>query len=111
MSFNRGRCYINVDIDADVTPGALNLRIHIYDDIDEWELYDLEKDPQELKNLINDSDYDIIEAKLHKKIDSLQVLYKVTNKEFERAPKESVDKAYKQFERLRGKTSKKNHHH
>jgi len=85
--------------------------IHIYDDIDEWELYDLEKDPQELKNLINDSDYDIIEAKLHKKIDSLQVLYKVTNKEFERAPKESVDKAYKQFERLRGKTSKKNHHH
>ena len=78
--------------------------IHVYDDIDEWELYDLEKDPQELQNLINNSDYDLIEEKLHNKIDSLQALYKVTKKEFERTSKKSVDKAYKQFKRLRGHT-------
>ncbi|MGL4852944.1 MAG: sulfatase family protein [Phocaeicola sp.] len=28
--------------------------IHFYDDIDTWELYDLQTDPQEMKNLINE---------------------------------------------------------
>ena len=78
--------------------------IHVYDDIDEWELYDLQKDPQEVYNLIDDSDYADIKAELHKKLDSLQTVYQVTDKEFEQAPKDKVDKAYKQFERLRGTT-------
>lgn len=75
---------------------------HVYDDIDEWELYDLKKDPQELKNLINDPKYDKIEADLRKQLLLLQQNYKVTDKEFEKASKESVDKAYKNFEKLRG---------
>ncbi|WP_308992552.1 sulfatase [Mariniflexile litorale] len=78
--------------------------IHVYDDIDEWELYDLEKDPQELKNIINDFSYNEIKVKLHYKLDVLQTKYHVTNKEFEKASKEDVDKAFKQFERLRGQT-------
>ena len=76
--------------------------IHVYDDIDEWELYDLKNDPNELKNIINDSEYDGVKAQLRKKLEMLQAVYKVTNKEFENAPKEQIDKAFKQFERLRG---------
>jgi hypothetical protein len=40
---------------------------------------------------------------MHKKLDSVQQLYKVTEKEFEKAPKASVDRAYEQFRKLRGK--------
>ncbi len=78
--------------------------IHVYDDIDEWELYDLEKDPNELKNKINDAEYGEAKSQLYNKLKSLQAMYQVTNKEFETAPKEAIDKAFKQFERLRGHT-------
>ena len=77
--------------------------IHVYDDIDEWELYDLKTDPNELKNVINDSSYHAIKEALLIQLDSLQRTYKITDKEFEQAPKEQVDRAYKQFDRLRGK--------
>ncbi|SIR42427.1 Arylsulfatase A [Maribacter ulvicola] len=76
--------------------------IHFYDDIDAWELYDLEKDPREKYNLILDMKYAETLALMHKKLDSVQMHYGVTEKEFKKAPKEKVDKAYKQFKRLRG---------
>lgn len=78
--------------------------IHVYDDIDEWELYDLEEDPNELKNLINDSSYNEIKEQLYVKLKALQNQYLVTNKEFDKAPKEEIDKAFKQFDNLRGHT-------
>ncbi len=77
--------------------------IHFYDDIDTWEFYDLEKDPKEKYNAINDNVYSKTIAQMHQKLDSVQRLYKVTKKEFEKAPKEKVKRAYKQFEKLRGK--------
>jgi len=77
--------------------------IHFYDDIDEWEFYDLEKDPKELYNAINDEEYKDIVTFMHKKLDSLQTYYKVTDKEFETTPKEKVDRTYEAFEKLRGK--------
>lgn len=49
--------------------------IHFYYDIDEWELYDLEKDPQELKNVYNDPAYKEVQAKLHKRLMELRVQY------------------------------------
>lgn len=76
--------------------------IHFYDDIDEWEFYDLEKDPKELHNAINDEEYKDIVTLMHKKLDSLQTYYKVTDKEFETTPKEKVDRTYEAFEKLRG---------
>ena len=76
--------------------------IHFYDDIDEWEFYDLEKDPKELHNAINDEEYKDIITLMHKKLDSLQTYYKVTDKEFETTPKEKVDRTYEAFEKLRG---------
>ncbi len=76
--------------------------IHFYDDIDEWEFYDLEKDPKELHNAIHEDDYKEIITLMHKKLDSLQDYYKVTDKEFETTPKEKVDKTYEAFKKLRG---------
>ncbi|WP_188651449.1 sulfatase family protein [Yeosuana aromativorans] len=78
--------------------------MHFYDDIDTWELYDLKEDPEEIHNQIDNPEYDSIEAQLHQKLDLLEAIYKVTKKELEKAPKEQVDRAYKQFEKLRGHT-------
>lgn len=77
--------------------------IHFYDDIDTWEFYDMELDPLELTNQIDNPNYydDII--KMHAKLDSVQQLYKVTDYEFTKAPKEKVDRMFKLFKRLRGK--------
>ncbi len=76
--------------------------IHFYDDIDTWELYDLEKDPNEKMNLIMNTDYAQVLHRMRVKLDSVQTHYKVTETEFKKAPKDNVDKAYEQFKRLRG---------
>lgn len=77
--------------------------IHFYDNIDAWELYDLKTDPNENKNQIDNPDYKQIKENLLVTLDSLQKVYKVTDEEFKQAPEKAVDRAYKQFERLRGK--------
>ena len=79
--------------------------IHFYDDIDTWEFYDLAKDPHELHNAYTDQEYGRVVANMHRKLDSIQKVYKITEKEYQKAPKENIDKAYKQFKRLRGPTT------
>lgn len=76
--------------------------IHFYDDINTWEFYDLKKDPKELENLIDNENYKVTIDEMRTAMDSVQHHYKVTEKEFEQAPKENVKNAYKNFERLRG---------
>ncbi|WOD45190.1 sulfatase family protein [Hwangdonia lutea] len=76
--------------------------IHVYDDIDEWELYDLREDPSETNNVIDDEIYSEIEHILRQRLAELQEQYQVTEKEFERASPEAIKRAYKGFERLRG---------
>ncbi|MFL9844555.1 sulfatase family protein [Flavobacterium rhizosphaerae] len=76
--------------------------MHFYDDIDSWEMYDLKEDPEEQHNIYSDPKYAALQKQLHKTLDSLQTVYKVTAKEFETTPKEKVDNAYKNFERMRG---------
>lgn len=39
--------------------------MHFYDDIDEWEMYDLEEDPREIENLYDNPDYAELQAELH----------------------------------------------
>jgi len=46
--------------------------IHFYNDIDSWELYDLENDPNEMKNLIYDMNYSQITSKLKNELYSLK---------------------------------------
>lgn len=76
--------------------------MHFYDDIDQWELYDLAEDPRELDNLYNHAGYTGIQEKLHTSLDSLQQIYKVTEKEFLKTPKEKVIQAYRNFAKLAG---------
>lgn len=45
---------------------------HFYYDIDVWELFDLEKDPNELNNVYNDPAYADVREALHKRLGELQ---------------------------------------
>lgn len=49
---------------------------HFYYDIDVWELYDLEKDPNELNNVYGKPEYANIQAQLHKRLKELQREFK-----------------------------------
>ncbi len=84
--------------------------VHVYDDIDEWELYDLKEDPKEIHNLIDNESYDNIEAGLRSRLEELQDTYNVTEQEFQQANPESIKRAYKTFSKLRGKPIKSYEH-
>lgn len=49
--------------------------IHFYYDIDEWELYDLQTDPSEMKNLYNDPSYAEVQTTMHQKLNELREFY------------------------------------
>jgi arylsulfatase A-like enzyme len=51
--------------------------IHFYDDIDAWELFDLQTDPYEMNNLIGDPAYDGVERHLRKRLSTLRKQYNV----------------------------------
>jgi arylsulfatase A-like enzyme len=50
--------------------------IHFYHDINEWELYDREKDKSEMQNVYNEPKYAKVKAELHKKLIALRIKYK-----------------------------------
>ena len=49
---------------------------HFYYDVDEWELYDRKKDPQEMKNVYYDPDYEDVVENLKVKLSELRTYYK-----------------------------------
>ena len=49
---------------------------HFYHDVDEWELYDRLKDPQEMNNVYNDPAYADIITSLKKQLAELRIKYK-----------------------------------
>ena len=53
--------------------------IHFYNDIDAWELYDLEKDPAEMHNVINDPAYSEVLADMQAELKKLQIQYNDTD--------------------------------
>ena len=58
-----------------VTTGEHKL-IHFYHK-DEWELFDLKKDPEELRSVYGDSSYTNVEAALKKELERLRADYKL----------------------------------
>jgi arylsulfatase A-like enzyme len=52
--------------------------IHFYNDIDEWELYDLQRDPDELKNLYADARHGDVVQELKAELKRLRTHYKDT---------------------------------
>lgn len=49
--------------------------IHFYNDIDEWELYDLQEDPYELNNIYANPAYHDVKKQMQHELDSLQIMY------------------------------------
>lgn len=49
--------------------------IHFYYDVDEWELYDLEKDPQEMTNVYDDPNYAAVKGNMHQRLTDLRKQY------------------------------------
>ncbi|MCH5599786.1 sulfatase family protein [Niabella ginsengisoli] len=58
--------------------------IHFYYDVDEWELYDLEKDPEEMNNVYNDPKYKTVRTTMHKKLNQLRKQYKDSDEKDQR---------------------------
>jgi arylsulfatase A-like enzyme len=50
--------------------------IHFYNDIDEWELYDMKKDPNELNSVYSDPDYAKVVIELKSELKRLREKYK-----------------------------------
>ena len=49
--------------------------IHFYYDVDEWELYDLEKDPYEMNSVYNEPEYAEVREDLHQRLTELRAEY------------------------------------
>ncbi|MFV0467489.1 MAG: sulfatase, partial [Dysgonomonas sp.] len=49
--------------------------VHFYYDDDEWEMYDLKNDPQEMRNIYNDKAYTDVQQDLHQRLDLLRKKY------------------------------------
>ena len=62
-----------------VTTGAHKL-IHFYHK-DEWELFDLKKDPEELRSVYGESGYAKVQASLKKELQRLRQNYKLPEPE------------------------------
>ncbi len=46
--------------------------IHFYNDVDEWELYDLKTDPQELHSVYDDPAYSKVREAMHRRLEAMQ---------------------------------------
>ena len=53
--------------------------IHFYEDIDEWELYDLALDPKEMNNVYDEPEYQTIRNEMLERLNRKRLEYKETN--------------------------------
>ncbi len=51
--------------------------IHFYNDIDSWELYDLQEDPHEMNNIYGEDGTEEITKELKEELKKLQIMYNV----------------------------------
>lgn len=50
--------------------------IHFYYDIDDWEMYDLKEDPNEMNNIYNHTEYEEVQVMMHNRLEELRIQYK-----------------------------------
>ena len=50
--------------------------MHFYYDIDEWEMYDLEKDPSEMNNIYYDENYKSVRDMMHLRLDEMRKIWR-----------------------------------
>lgn len=65
--------------------------MHLYYDIDQWELFDLETDPQEMKNVYNDAAYREVRDSLHVELQKLRDQYGDNNELAKQYIKEDLE--------------------
>lgn len=53
--------------------------IHFYNDIDQWEMYDMKADPQEMRNVYDDPAYADKRAQMHRILEQVQQEYEDTD--------------------------------
>ena len=68
--------------------------IHFYNDIDEWEMYDLKADPREMNNVFGKPEYAEKQKELMQLLQETQKLYKDND------PDEKVNELFKGDRRL-----------
>lgn len=66
--------------------------IHFYYDVDEWELYDLETDPNEMNNVYDDPSYAEVRERLHQLLRELRIQYKDTDDVTQKMLEEDIDR-------------------
>ncbi len=65
--------------------------MHFYYDVDEWELYDLEKDPEEMQNVYDDPAYTNVREMMHKKLNETRTYYGDNDENDQKYLKEYLD--------------------
>ncbi|WP_234364331.1 sulfatase family protein [Lunatibacter salilacus] len=53
--------------------------IHFYHDVDEWEMYDLQTDPDEMNSIYGNQEYTQVQEMLHKRLEELRYQYGDSN--------------------------------
>lgn len=65
--------------------------MHFYYDIDEWEMYDLETDPNEMNNIYGNPEYADVQQMLHDKLAELRTYYGDSDENDQRYLKEYLE--------------------
>ena len=82
--------------------------MHFYYDIDEWEMYDLQTDPQEMKNIYNDPAYADVQKMLHERLAELRTKYGDSDENDQKFLKLYLERMEKQAQAAAARQAKKN---
>ena len=82
--------------------------MHFYYDIDEWEMYDLETDPSEMKNIYNDPAYADVQKMMHQRLAELRTQYGDSDENNQKFLKVYLDEQEKQAQAAAARQAKKN---
>jgi len=82
--------------------------MHFYYDIDEWEMYDLETDPSEMKNIYNDPAYADVQKMMHERLTELRTKYGDSDENDQKFIQMYLDKMEQQAQAAAARQAKKN---